>query len=259
MLSLQKEDFFNIFFIEFKKIGADIHGTALKKRARIKEAIDRAIKYIKRVKRLSSIKKTINSNVISSTNKQMESQLYRRSTIISRSVSNGSDKNESDEDEEKSSDSKSSGSSNDFSSSPLKAERNLHIFNNELHKNKSPLIKLHKVKNSPGLPDSDKNVEKFEKSLLVHENIIAFEKKLASLEEIVRNFWSIHEDSLQNEDFIKVTRSHDKLNQEIQQQEYPLETLSEGEMQSEKPTLIKNSRKRKSQHALKTSHFSKNK
>lgn len=65
ILCLQKDDFLKIFFNEFKEIGSEIFKSALVKRSKIKEALEKANYYIHKFERKVSRLSTVVPNKLS--------------------------------------------------------------------------------------------------------------------------------------------------------------------------------------------------
>lgn len=245
ILCLQKDDFLKIFFNEFKEIGSEIFKAALVKRAKIKEALDKASYYIQRYERKVSRLSTIVPNRLS------ERDFYEFINIKNNEVESNPDSNE-DENQDNSGDSQKS--------IPELNEPNENIKKPDLSKdetkNHSPLIKLQLLNISPAVSDSSaKKAQNFEKKLEFNDKMEKFESKLKKLEDMVEDFMDIYENS---DSVNQISNTENKL--EGDHEEFKIDVLHDnGISNSLKLSPMSMKRHKLGQMNLKASHFSKNK
>ena len=221
-----------VFFEEFKEIGADLYKTAVDRRAKMKEAFDKALKHCESRKRISLRRKT--STKFEELEPLSENQYYRSSSII--------DKQESDRDQSHSNES-------------LSAE-------NQTKDGTKPLIKLQRVENeSPSLSEKTENSETkgnlIEKEMEFKSRIKGFEEKLDHLESFINDFLeNLNESNLSSDGDENVNEN--SINglhvNHILQMNSHLETLSDGGRKNKQRNLLRNQEK-----LPKNSHFSKKK
>lgn len=170
LLCMSKNDFLNIFFIEFKTIGPEIEKNAKVKRAKIKEEYEKAIKICRYQKKQTSLFKKLNTI---DENSLIEKALYRRTTLFSQNEDpeNGAKSSYSSDDDE--------------------------FFDEESpNQNVSPLLKMHKVQmDSPKISEVHKKTLLFGKQLELEERMSKFDEKLENLENTLAEFFKSYEEN----------------------------------------------------------------